>query len=271
MTKKCPPDKILNPLTNRCVLRRGLIGKKLLNSQSLVLKSPIIKSPIIKSPNLKYIKRRNQINNSFREFIDPNIPNLDFTDIETNYISNPKFCKWRNKWLIKHTDIYHICDAYACIGGDTIQFMKLKPNIRIDAIQITNNDKELIERFNRLKANIKKCSFLNSKVKTHSTSIVDFIFDGKCEKVDFFYCDPPWADPFGYLYNCLELMANLTTDIIIPLIKVKHFPKYICFKVPFHWNEFKEIMNNLPNYHLQNSGSFYWNNYWMHIIKKNKK
>lgn len=27
MTKICPPEKILNPNTNRCVLRRGLIGK----------------------------------------------------------------------------------------------------------------------------------------------------------------------------------------------------------------------------------------------------
>ena len=28
--KDCPPDKILNPSTNRCVLKTGAIGKKLL-------------------------------------------------------------------------------------------------------------------------------------------------------------------------------------------------------------------------------------------------
>lgn len=36
--KNCPPDKILNPLTNRCVLRTGAIGKKILakmNAKSL--------------------------------------------------------------------------------------------------------------------------------------------------------------------------------------------------------------------------------------------
>jgi hypothetical protein len=29
MVKPCPPDKILNPKTNRCVNRDGLIGKTL--------------------------------------------------------------------------------------------------------------------------------------------------------------------------------------------------------------------------------------------------
>ena len=28
--KNCPSNKILNPLTNRCVLKSGLIGKKIL-------------------------------------------------------------------------------------------------------------------------------------------------------------------------------------------------------------------------------------------------
>ena len=31
----CPPDKIINPVTNRCVLRTGRIGKALLNDQQV--------------------------------------------------------------------------------------------------------------------------------------------------------------------------------------------------------------------------------------------
>ncbi len=32
--KECPPDKILNPKTNRCVSKTGIIGKKLLNDKN---------------------------------------------------------------------------------------------------------------------------------------------------------------------------------------------------------------------------------------------
>jgi hypothetical protein len=32
--KECPPDKILNPKTNRCVSKTGIIGKKLLNNKN---------------------------------------------------------------------------------------------------------------------------------------------------------------------------------------------------------------------------------------------
>jgi DNA polymerase/3'-5' exonuclease PolX len=39
----CPPDKILNPKTNRCVSRTSVIGKKLLKEEKKDLKSSIIK------------------------------------------------------------------------------------------------------------------------------------------------------------------------------------------------------------------------------------
>ena len=37
--KDCPPDKILNPATNRCVSKTGAIGKKLIG----VVKTKVIK------------------------------------------------------------------------------------------------------------------------------------------------------------------------------------------------------------------------------------
>ena len=58
MEKSCPPNKILNPLTKRCVLKTSSIGKK------LILKSPIIvnlrrsfKTPIIKNYKGSIIKQ----------------------------------------------------------------------------------------------------------------------------------------------------------------------------------------------------------------------
>ena len=107
----------------------------------------------------KYQKKRFLINNAFKKFINPSIPNLSFTDKEIDYISNPFHCKWRNQWLTSNIDIHHICDAYACIGGDTIQFMAIKPNAIINAIQITESDNHLLNsRFQRLVINIKNTS-----------------------------------------------------------------------------------------------------------------
>ncbi len=283
MAKDCPSDKILNPLTGRCVKKTGNIGKSLLKSDKKVVVSPpkpkrrvlsppkpkrrVLSPPKPKRKVVNYNKKRNYLNSSFRKFIDPNIPNLHFTDIETLYISNPRDCRWRNNWLFHHKDIYHICDAYACIGGDTIQFMKIKPKAKIDAVQLVDTSDELKERYERLKLNIRNCSFLNSKVRTYPLSIVDFIRAGKCKSTDFLYCDPPWADHKGVLYDCPTLMENLNNDIINPLNRKKTYPKYICFKVPFEWAQFNPILTNLKNYYLKNSGSFHWKVYWMHIIQ----
>lgn len=44
MPPKCRPDQILNPVTNRCVLKRGKIGQQLLN------KKPVVAVQTPKSP-----------------------------------------------------------------------------------------------------------------------------------------------------------------------------------------------------------------------------
>lgn len=49
MSKTCPPDKILNPATNRCVKRDGKIGKALLKSP----KTPKPKTPQAPKPSLR--------------------------------------------------------------------------------------------------------------------------------------------------------------------------------------------------------------------------
>jgi len=226
-------------------------------------------SPIIAKNKLN--KKRLAINNGFKKLINPNIPEIEFDDTEIAYISNPYDCKLRNKWISKTKDITHICDAYACIGGDTIQFMALKPNAKIDAIQLVDNNRELKKRYNRLKKNISNFSYINPNVKSYPLSISEFILKKKCKTVDFLYCDPPWADLNNNWYDCQTLVSQLIANIILPLNKVKHYPKYICFKVPYEWNEFKIILNNFKNYKLKLSMNFYYNNYWMHIIKLKKK
>ena len=306
--KVCPADKIINPLTLRCVLKTGAIGKKLLKNklrepkekpkrepkkepkekpkrepkkEPRIPKREPKKEPRIpkrepkKEPRIpkiepkknKYAFKRKKLNDAFRKFINPSIPDLNFSDKEIDYISNPFDSKWRNQWLYKHHDIHHICDAYACIGGDTIQFMSIKPKAKIDSIQITNDNRLLISRYNRLVSNIKLCSFLNSNVHTYPMSITDFILNEKFKTVDFLYCDPPWTDIHNNWYDCSTLISILNNDIFKPLIIKKYKPKYICFKVPFEWLQFKDVLNHLKSYKLNASGKFHWNGYWMHIIQ----
>ena len=212
-------------------------------------------------------KKRFRINQAFKKFIHPSIPDLLFSDTEISYLSNPFHCKFRNLWLSNITDIHHICDAYACIGADTIQFMAIKPNAIIDVIQIVNND-ELYDRFLRLKNNILICSHLNSNVHLHSISISDFIINSPSfHSVDFLYCDPPWTDFNNNWFNSSSLISNLNFDIFQPLIFKNYKPKYICFKVPFHWNDFNSILIYLSSYKLNTSIKFHFNSYWMHIIQ----
>lgn len=49
----CPPNKIINPRTNRCVLRTGKIGKELVKKQK-----PIKSTDLESIPNCKGIKER---------------------------------------------------------------------------------------------------------------------------------------------------------------------------------------------------------------------
>jgi len=217
----------------------------------------------------KLLYKRNRLNDAFRKFINPSIPNLKFEDKEINYISSPYDSRFRNKWLASVNDIKHICDAYACIGGDTIQYMAIKPRAIINAVQIVDIDNSILTlRFDNLKYNIDACSHLNSNVSIHAMAIKDFILNSMSfNSVDFLYCDPPWTDLNDIWYDCLTLVSNLNNDIIEPLIIKNYNPKYICFKVPFNWSNFKIILEKIPLYDLHRSFKFHFNGYWIHIIK----
>jgi len=217
----------------------------------------------------KLLYKRNRLNDAFKKFINPLIPDLKFEDKEINYISSPFDSRFRNKWLSSVNDINHICDAYACIGGDTIQFMAIKSNAIINTVQLVDiNDPTLTLRFDNLKYNIDVCSFLNSNVSIHAMSIKDFILNSiSFNSVDFLYCDPPWTDLNDKWYDCLTLISNLNNDIIEPLNIKNYKPKYICFKVPFNWSDFKTILKSLSLYNFHCSFKFHFNGYWIHIIK----
>ena len=61
-TKKCDDDKILNPVSNRCVKRSGTIGKKIIKEMSLhkICKKDEILNPI----SNRCVKRSGKIGKS---------------------------------------------------------------------------------------------------------------------------------------------------------------------------------------------------------------
>ena len=54
MAKECPSDKIINPLTGRCVKKSGKIGKSLLKpDKKVVLSPPKPKRRVVSPPKPK--------------------------------------------------------------------------------------------------------------------------------------------------------------------------------------------------------------------------
>ena len=58
MTKLCPPDKILNIQTNRCVLKTGNIGKKILKETNEPKEPKTRKPKEPKEPKVKKTKAK---------------------------------------------------------------------------------------------------------------------------------------------------------------------------------------------------------------------
>lgn len=215
----------------------------------------------------RYDPRVDRLQRAFRNM---GIFNFRFTKEEINYISNPYDCAWRNEFIQRPDfDVNHICDAFACVGGDTVQFMKLKPSARIDAVQIVV-DGVTRDRYARLQENIESCKSLNSSTSAHATPIKDFIMSDGLQTVDFLYCDPPWttvdAEFQVQWFTAEEIIYLLKLQIGDPLKQTGARPKYICFKVPPEWSEFSGILEYFPGYRHLDSHVFHANKYWMHFI-----
>ncbi len=211
-------------------------------------------------PQHEYIRlKRTAIVNAFRRFFSNDcVRDFEFSDEEINYVSSPKFCEWRNRFLIEHRDeISSVCDAFACVGGDAVQFMKLLPEAHIDVVQVP----ERTNRLERLRRNIENCEVLNSDTEIHETSIANFLSETTTSH-DFIFCDPPWTDAQGNYYSADQMIRFLDRCIATPLRD--KYPTYICFKVPFAWDEFDRILDIFPDYELHSSGTF--QRHSMHVI-----
>ena len=210
--------------------------------------------------------RRRVINENFRwQFRLEH--NLRYTDEEAMYISDPADCVERNRFL-RTLPVRHICDAYACVGGDTVQFTHVKPEARVDAVQITDS-RENVDRFERLGYNVEHCMHPHARVDTYPMSITDYIDSGYCRNVDFLYLDPPWMNG-GEYYTCPQLIDNIARDVAEPLLHREchdGLPRYLCFKVPYSWDDFRGIVRAFGNKYERIQSMVYHGKYSIHFLE----
>ena len=215
------------------------------------------------------VQKRERLAESFASF---GVPNMLFTTREMSYISSPLDCAWRNEFL-RGLDVRHICDAYSCVGGDAVQFMLIKPDARVDCVQVADCA-ETRQRCDRLEHNVLGFSAAApaSRVRVHRKANWVHILSGGCLAVDFLYCDPPWSphEESSDLISCERMLNLLRYDIALPLEAAKAAPRYVCFKVPFSWEEgrFSQVLGSFPGYARAGSGSFSDGRYWFHVIQR---
>lgn len=210
--------------------------------------------------------KRAYINHSYRTF---GVPYMEFSKKEMFYMSNPSDCEWRNE-LLRSLNVSHICDAYACVGGDAVQFIVIKPEAMIDCVQVVDSE-ETHERCMRLQRNVSGFASAQQRirVRVYASTIRQFILSGACSSVDFLYCDPPWAPPENarQLLSCDGILETLRQDVAIPLKNSRAKPRYICFKVPHDWQHFSRVLQLFPEYSHVDSGAFSRDRYWFHLIQ----
>jgi len=113
MLKNCPPDKILNVKTNRCVSRTGAIGKKILKEQNVKTKSKST-STNKTSSSLKSYAYLNS-SNKIKRFIDYEIITKYLNDVKIKSKECITPYKIPNKYLLTNNLI-----LYRKIGSKSV-------------------------------------------------------------------------------------------------------------------------------------------------------
>lgn len=151
MNKLCPPDKILNVKTNRCVLKTGNIGKKILKETKT--KKPKESEEIRKQNIDDLIYLSGFLDTKIAEFIDNGQKNiLKFSKSTRGYLKTEdieKFFKEKKITIIARTAkkiIIHYTDL------NIVCYMTFKTNETLDCIIMTYNDFSS----NTYKKNVKK-------------------------------------------------------------------------------------------------------------------
>lgn len=199
------------------------------------------------------------------------IPIVRLTPEEAAMVSHPGRTVERNAYfatLFREYPLVRIVDAYACIGGDTLSFLKWAMENGLK-LQIFAVQKKEHGRSERLKTHVDSfldaTGYSNATVTCFDKQIQDVIkllqHCGVDPAVDLLYFDPPWDLPEGYDLSTnhgsaknpseatMLFIDRLEREVFGPLVKVGAAPaRYVCLKAPTPFVEFSVALFQASSY-----------------------
>ena len=199
------------------------------------------------------------------------IPIVRLTPEEAAMVSHPGRTVERNAYfatLFGEYPLVRIVDAYACIGGDTLSFLKWAM-VNGLKLQIFAVQKKEHGRSERLKTHVDSfidaTGYSNATVTCFDKQIQDVIkllqHCGVDPAVDLMYFDPPWDLPEGYDLSTnhgsaknpseatMLFIDRLEREVFGPLVKVGAAPaRYVCLKAPTPFVEFSVALFQASSY-----------------------
>jgi hypothetical protein len=192
---------------------------------------------------------------------------FELTHMESSMVSLPGRTKDRDEYF---TELFaplgrkiRIVDAYACIGGDSLAFLKWAGDNGID-MTLVMVQKDEFNRFERLKTHV--TSFMKANRMDESNVVflkmlVQDVVTGflgstrSVGAVDMLYLDPEWDLPEGFdlKHNkgtalepslaTIRILGRLHGQVFEPLANVGAPPAaYICLKTPTPFEEFSVFL-----------------------------
>ena len=186
---------------------------------------------------------------------------VGLTDDESSMVSLPTRTGERNAYfaeLFKKHPSVRIVDGYACIGGDTLSFMKwaMDNKLKIHVFAVQKKEHGRAERLQlHVDSFIDATGYADAKVTCFDKQVQDVIKllkrCGVDAGVELLYFDPPWDLPEGFDLSknhgsakkpseaTIRFINRLEREVFGPLVEAGADPAaYVCLKAPTPFEEF---------------------------------
>jgi len=175
---------------------------------------------------------------------------MEYTDEEAKYMSQPSETTERNEALktLLGDDKVTIIDAFACVGGDSVSFLKSFRKCSLHAVQRATTEEE-IQRCDRLRNNIVAASEpleASGAEGNHqyvyprsiSEALKDIQVNAHGDPISLLYLDPPWFER-GQKLDMESISILLNANVFIPIESTNLQPRHICMKLDFSADDLK--------------------------------